>query len=97
MPSPIAWNFSARQRAAPEAGNSAGASPMLSSTSQITGLSYSDEPSSVTRHGTFEVGLSARRSAGEACGLDECNWIRPSSPRVIAHAMTLRTYGLVAE
>src|SRR5262245_11082433 len=97
MPSPMAWNFSARQRAAPDTGNNAGASPKLSNTSQITGLSYSDSPSSGTTHGTFDVGLSATRSAGDACGLDECNWIRPSSPRVIAHAMTLRTYGLVGE
>ena len=97
MPSPIDCNFNARQRAAPRAGNSGNASPTVSRYSQINWLPNSDKPSSVTNAGTLDSGFCASRSAGEACGLLGVFSMRPSMPRMMAHAMTLRTYGLVPE
>ena len=66
IPSPRDWNFSARHRGAPCHGNSGSSSPRLSRYSQINWLPNSDNPSSVTRHGTFESGLSATRSGGRS-------------------------------
>ena len=66
-PSPAASAPASARRHA--RGNSGSASPTLSRYSQITGLSNSASPSSVTRHGTFDSGLSASSSGGDACGL----------------------------
>ena len=89
--------FSARQRAAPCEGNRGFSFSTVSRYSQITGLSNSASPSSVTRHGTLDSGLAASRSGGEAWGLMVTRSICPSMPRAIAQASTLRTYGLVGE
>ena len=89
IPSPIACCFSTRQRAAP-AGN-IDPPPTASRYSQITGLSNTATPSSVTRHGTFDSGFIATSSAGEAWGLDGTFVIRLSAPVAIATAITFRT------
>ena len=78
-------------------GNIGSASPRLSRYSQITGLSNSATPSSVTSAGTFDSGLIATNSGGEALALVGTSSIRPSISRVMAQARTLRTYGLVGE
>ena len=73
------------------AGNSRGASPRLSRYSQITGLSKSAVPSSSISAGTLDSGFTPRSSGGDSCGLVATFSMRPSSPRAIAQAMTLRT------
>ena len=65
--------------------------------SQITGLSNSASPSSVTRQGTRDSGLSATSASGEAWASVATRVIWPSRPCMIAQAMTLRTNGLVGE
>ena len=97
MPSPSACCFSARQRAPPARGNIGSSSPTLSRNSQITGLSNSASPSTVTRQGTLDSGLAASRPAGDWCGLAGTRVICWSIPRAIAQAITLRTYGLEGE
>ena len=91
MPSPIAWYFSARQRAAPCSGNIGDASPTLSRYSQITGLSNNASPSSVTSAGTLDSGLIATNSGRDALASVVTNSICLSISRVIAQARTFRT------
>ena len=86
----MAWNRSARQRAGPGGGNS-DPPPTASRYSQMTGLSNSARPSSVTRHGTRDSGFAASRSGGEACGLVSMRVIWSETPQAKAQAMTLRT------
>ncbi len=87
MPSPMACWRSAFQRAGPAAGNSLGASPTLSRYSQITGLSNSETPSSVTRVGTLFSGLNGVRPASAEPIIQSSNF----TPRLMAQAVALRT------
>ena len=64
---------------------------MLSRYSQITGLSNSATPSSVTSAGTFDNGLMATNAGGDALASVVTSSIWPSMPRVMAQARTLRT------
>ena len=91
MPSAIAWKRSARHRAAPCEGNIGSESPTLSRYSQITGLSNSATPSSVTSAGTLANGLIATNSGRDALASVGTSSIRASIPRVMAQARTLRT------
>ena len=63
---------------------------MLSRYSQITGLSYSTMPSSVTRVGIFESGLLAASTGSVVPMLQSSTWL--SMPRRMAQASAFRPY-----
>ena len=92
MPSPIDWNFSARQRGAPCGGKQrqffAQAVEILAD--QLAAEQRQPVVGHQARHFRQRI-VRQKIARRDACGLVGCFSIRPSRPRMIAQAMTLRT------